>query len=102
MALMEITVVPLGTGTSVSNYVAEAVRALESLPDLDYELTSMGTIVEGDVDQLLAAASKMHQAVVKAGAQRVETSIRIDDRRDKPITLTSKLMSLKRALGDRD
>jgi uncharacterized protein (TIGR00106 family) len=102
MALMEITVVPLGTGTSVSNYVAEAVRTLESLPDLDYELTSMGTIVEGDVDQLLAAASKMHQAVVKAGAQRVETSIRIDDRRDKPITLTSKLMSLKRALGDRD
>lgn len=102
MALMEITVVPLGTGTSVSQYVAEAIRALEGLPGVDYELTSMGTIIEGDVDQLLVAALKMHQAVLKTGAQRVETTLRIDDRRDKPVTLTSKLMSLKRALGDRD
>ena len=102
MALMEITIVPLGTGTSVSQYVAEAIRALESLPGVDYELTSMGTIIEGDVDQLLVAALKMHQAVLDTGAQRVETTIRIDDRQDKPLTLTSKLTSLKKALGDRD
>ena len=75
---------------------------LENIPQVDYESTSMGTIVAGDVDYLLDAAQKMHQAVLDAGAQRVETIIRIDDRKDKEITLNSKLKSLKKALGDRD
>lgn len=102
MALMEITVVPLGVSTSVSRFVAKAVLALQGMPGVDYESTSMGTIVEGDVDDLLAAAKKMHQAVLDAGAKRVETTIRIDDRKDKPTTLTSKLESLEKALGGRD
>ena len=49
MAIMEITVVPVGIGTSVSKYVAEAIRALENIPQVDYESTSMGTIVAGDL-----------------------------------------------------
>ncbi len=102
MALMEITVVPLGKGTSVSKYVAKAVLALEGTPGVDYESTSMGTIIAGDLDDLLEVARKMHQAVLDAGAQRVETTIRIDDRKDKPATLNSKLISLKKALGDKD
>ena len=102
MALMEITVIPLGEGTSVSQYVAKAIWALEEVPEIDYETTSMGTIVQGRMERLLEAAGKMHQAVLDAGAQRVETSIRIDDRRDKPVTLTSKLESLRSALGERD
>ncbi|MBP1706444.1 MAG: hypothetical protein H6Q39_168 [Chloroflexi bacterium] len=102
MALMEITVVPLGAGTSLSKYVAKAIRALESVPEVDYELTSMGTIVLGRMDRLLEAAQKMHQAVLDAGAQRVETIIRIDDRRDKTVTLASKLAAVQKELGDRD
>ena len=102
MALMEITVTPLGTGTSLSKYVARAILALEGLPEIDYELTSMGTIVSGRIDRLLEAARIMHQAVLDAGAPRVETIIRIDDRVDKPVTLSSKLASLKKELGDRD
>jgi uncharacterized protein (TIGR00106 family) len=100
MALMEITVVPLGTGTSLSKYVARAVRVVESIPEIDYELTSMGTIVQGRMDRLLEVAQKMHQAVLDAGAQRVSTLIRIDDRVDKEATLSSKLKSLKRELGE--
>jgi uncharacterized protein (TIGR00106 family) len=102
MALMEITVVPLGAGTSLSKYVAKAVWALESVPEIDYELTSMGTVVQGRLDRLMEAATKMHQAVVEMGAKRVETTIRIDDRLDKEVTLRSKLESLRKALGDRD
>jgi len=102
MALMEIAVIPLGAGTSLSKYVARAVWALEGVPEIDYELTSMGTIVSGRMDRLLEVAGKMHQAVLDAGATRVETIIRIDDRTDKPITLSSKLTSLKKELGDRD
>lgn len=100
MALMEITVVPLGAGTSLSKYVAMAVRALEGIPEIDYELTSMGTIVQGRMDRLLEAVQKMHQAVVDGGAQRVETIVRIDDRLDKETTLSSKLKSLRKVLGE--
>jgi uncharacterized protein (TIGR00106 family) len=102
MALMEIAVIPIGSGTSVSDFIAKAVLALEGIPDIDYELTSMGTIVSGEVDQLLAAAQKMHQTVLEAGANRVETIIRIDDRKDKLMDLTSKLDAVRRKLGDRD
>ena len=102
MALMEITVVPLGSGTSLSKFVAEAIWALETVPEIDYELTSMGTIVQGRMDRLLEAAQKMHQAVLNAGAQRVETLIRIDDRVDKEVTLASKLTALRKVLGERD
>jgi len=54
------------------------------------------------MDRLLEAAQKMHQAVLDAGAQRVETIIRIDDRRDKTVTLASKLAAVQKELGDRD
>jgi uncharacterized protein (TIGR00106 family) len=102
MALMEITVVPLGVGTSVSKYVAKAILAMEEVPEIDYESTSMGTIVQGRLDRLLEVARKMHQAALDAGAKRVETTIRIDDRLDKEVTLSSKLASLRKALGERD
>jgi uncharacterized protein (TIGR00106 family) len=101
MALMEITVVPLGLGTSLSKWVAKAVKVLETEPEIDYELTSMGTIVQGRVDRLLEVAQKMHQAMLDAGAKRVSTTIKIDDRVDKEATLRSKLVSLRRELGEK-
>jgi uncharacterized protein (TIGR00106 family) len=99
MALMEISVVPIGEGVSVSKFVAEAVQALEGEPGIEYEFSSMGTIVSGDIDRLLAVAQKMHSAVRKAGARRIYTTIKIDDRQDKTVTLHSKLDSLQRELG---
>jgi uncharacterized protein (TIGR00106 family) len=102
MAIMEISVIPMGAGTSVSKYVAEAILAIESIPNIDYETTSMGTIIAGELEDLLTVAQRMHQVVLNAGVQRVVTNIRIDDRTDKKITLKSKLDSLKKALGDRD
>ncbi len=99
MALMEISVVPIGEGTSVSGYVAEAVRVLEGEPDIEYELSSMGTIISGEVDRLLSIAQKMHDAVRKAGARRIYTTLKIDDRQDKPVTLHSKVDSLRQELS---
>lgn len=102
MALIEVAIIPLGAGTpSVSKYVAQAVQVLQGEEDIKYELTAMGTIIEGDLDRLLALVSKMHQAVFDAGAMRVVTTIKIDDRRDKTSTASSKLESLKRELGEK-
>jgi uncharacterized protein (TIGR00106 family) len=100
MALVDVSIVPLGTGSpSVSQYIAQAVQVLPKEKDIKYELTAMGTIIEGDLERLLALVRKMHQAVFDAGAMRVVTTIKIDDRRDKTSSISSKIKSLERQLG---
>ncbi len=100
MALVEVSVIPLGTETpSVSKYVAQAVEVLRREENIRYELTAMGTIIEGELERLLTLVRQMHQAVFDAGATRVVTTIKIDDRRDKNSGINSKIESLKRASG---
>ena len=95
MALMDISVVPVGTGhTSVSAYVAEAQRVLAT-SGLEFQLTPMATVVEGPLPELLALVAKLHEAMAAAGVDRLVTTIRLDDRRDKPGTMRSKLDSVK-------
>ena len=99
MALVEVSIIPLGTGTpSVSQYIAQAVKVLEGEEDIKYELTAMGTIIEGDLERLLALVRKMHETAFDAGAMRVVTIVKIDERRDKISGMSSKLESVKREL----
>ncbi|MGA2671478.1 MAG: MTH1187 family thiamine-binding protein [Dehalococcoidia bacterium] len=99
MAIAEISVVPLGTKTpSVSQYVARAVKVLEQEKDIKYEITAMGTIIEGDLDRILAVAKKMHEGVFGEGVARVLTTVKIDDRRDKAQGMKKKVDSLKKKL----
>jgi uncharacterized protein (TIGR00106 family) len=58
----------------------------------------MGTIVEGDVDAIFALVRKMHESPFNAGAQRVSTLIKIDDRRDREHTMQGKLNSVEKHL----
>ena len=100
MALIKVSIVPLGTGTpSVGKYIARAVEVLQGEKDIKYELTAMGTIIEGDLDRLLTLARKMHEAVFDAGVMRALTIIEIDDRRDKTSSISSKIESVKKKLG---
>lgn len=99
MAIAEVTVIPIGTGsTSLSGFVADMQRALESVDGITYELTSMGTIIEGPLPRLLAAIEALHESPFAAGAQRVSTSVKIDDRRDQPSSSRQKLESVARKL----
>ena len=100
MALLEVSIAPLGTGaTSISPYVARAIKVLRAEKKVNYELTAMGTIIEGELEELMRLVVKMHQAVLAEGANRVLTTIKIDDRRDKAATLTSKVKAVKKALA---
>ncbi|MGB2815033.1 MAG: MTH1187 family thiamine-binding protein [Dehalococcoidales bacterium] len=100
MAILEISVMPLGTGTpSLSRFVAGAVKVLQAEKDVKYEMTSMGTNIEGDLEQLLDLARRMHRSAFDAGAQRVVTTMKIDERRDQAATIQSKVASVKRELG---
>lgn len=88
--MMEISVVPVGTGSpSLSPWVADCLKVLEE-HGVKYELTPMGTQVEGPVELLLEIARKMHEVPFRKGALRVVTTIKIDDRRDKELTLEGK------------
>jgi len=95
MAVLEISVVPIGTAsTSLSSYVADCVRLLKG-KKIKYELTSMGTNMEGDLGKLIRIAMKMHEVPFKKGVNRVLTTIKIDDRRDKKGTLSGKKQSVR-------
>ena len=99
MAVMQIEILPLGTGTpSVSSYVAQAMKVVQE-SGLPHQLTPMATVVEGEVDELLNLARRIHEVPFEAGAQRVVTIITIDDRRDKPLSLQGKVRSVEEKLS---
>jgi len=82
MVIVEFSIAPVGVGESLSKYVAEAIKVLEA-EGVKYQLTPMCTIFEVDsVEDAFKIILKAHDAVFKAGARRVLTSIKIDDRRD--------------------
>ncbi|MBB6637032.1 MTH1187 family thiamine-binding protein [Cohnella thailandensis] len=101
MAIVQVTVVPLGTGSpSVGEYVAAIKKELDQAKEpIRYQLTPMSTIIEGELDDLLAVIRRLHEVPFREGAQRVSTSITIDDRRDKKGTMEQKLASVEEKLG---
>ena len=100
MAIIDISIVPVGTQSpSVSRYVAGAVKILKNEPDIKYRLTPMNTVIEGDLAHLLDLAQRMHESAFDAGVERVVTTLRIDDRRDKPLTMNGKIEAVRKKLG---
>ena len=98
MALMEISVVPLGLGTpSVGNHVAALVEFLRK-NQVPFRLTDMGTVIEGSPAQLFNWARLLHELPFEKGVQRVVTHIAVDDRRDKKVSLGDKTASVEARL----
>ena len=97
MPVMEISIIPLGTKTtSISQYIADSVSVLKEEKGIDYEITAMGTIIEfPSLDLLFELAKKIHQVALKKGVGRVFTTIKIDDRIDKRVTIKGKIKSVK-------
>ncbi len=99
MAIVQVSIVPLGTKTtSLSKYVARAVKVLQGQKSVSYKLTPMGTVLEGDLDKVLSMVRQMHESVFEEGVQRVVTIVNIDDRRDKRATMKSKISSVESKL----
>lgn len=97
MAIVEVTVIPIGTETtSLSGYVADLHRLLEQAPEpIQFQMTPMSTIIEGKLQDLFQVLRRLHEAPFQHGAQRVSTSIKIDDRRDKNASMEQKLRSVR-------
>ena len=98
MIVCEFSIVPIGAGESVSAYVARCEKVVRA-SGLPHQLTPMGTVIEGEWDEVLDVIRRCHMAV-RADNRRVSTLIRIDDREGKPGRLTAKVRSVEDKLGD--
>jgi uncharacterized protein (TIGR00106 family) len=96
MAMMEISVVPVGTGEpGVSRYVAACLEAVEE-SGMEHELTAMGTIIVGPVPALLALAGRLHELTLALGAPRALTTIKLDERCDRELSIAGKVDAVAR------
>ena len=102
MAIVDVVVIPVGTeGPSVSKYIAEIQTKLKEYKDqgkIDYQLTPMNTLIEGDLKDLFEVVQAIHELPFDKGLDRVCTNIRIDDRRDKSRKMNDKLTSVQKHL----
>jgi len=93
--IAEIHVVPLGTAnTSLSRYIAACLDTVKQAQDISYQLTAMGTIIQGPLERVFELAQKMHEVPFVMGAKRVTTTMTIDDRRDTPATMEDKVKAV--------
>ena len=98
--LAELEIIPIGTqNASLSTILADVAKLIDR-SGLDYRVGPMGTVVEGDWDRIMTLAKQCHQAVL-GSTGRVMTTIRIDDRKDKPGAgrITQKVQSLEAKVG---
>jgi uncharacterized protein (TIGR00106 family) len=96
MIIAQLSIAPLGASTSVSRYVRIVIETLKK-ENMTFQTNPMATVIECDsLETLLRVVQKAHQAVAASGAQRIITELKIDDRRDKNATMSSKLTALEK------
>ncbi len=96
--LAELTVLPLGIGTSLSKYVAACEDVLRAA-GLEPELHGMGTNVEGEWDAVTVALKACHQKLHAMGAPRVYTVVKMGTRTDRDASMADKVSSVEDKLG---
>ena len=99
MAIAAVSISPVGEGLSVGRYVAAALRVVRAQDRVRHRLDPMFTTLEGDLEDIYALVARMQEAVFAAGAQRVGTVIKIDDRRDRSVGMEEKLRSVDAELA---
>ena len=96
--IVQFSTSPLGKGVSVSRFVVAALKEVEK-SGLRYQLTPMATVLEADtLREAVEVILKAHEAVFRAGAKRVVTDIKIDDRRDEPRRMEDKVEKVRKQL----
>ncbi|MHC4139632.1 MAG: MTH1187 family thiamine-binding protein [Planctomycetota bacterium] len=95
--VVNFSIVPIGKETSLSTQVAE-VLTIVSESGISYRLHSMGTILEGDWDEIMNLIKKCHNRILK-DSDRVLTTITIDDRKGRTGRISGKVKSVERKLG---
>lgn len=92
--IMDLCIVPMGVGVSVSRYVV-ACEEIVSQAGLKSSLHANGTNIEGDWDEVMAAVKKCHEKIHEMGAPRIITTIKLGTRTDRPQTMEDKVRSVR-------
>ncbi|MBV7333803.1 MTH1187 family thiamine-binding protein [Chloroflexi bacterium TSY] len=95
--IVDLCVVPIGVGVSVSDYVVACERILNEA-GLKTQLHAYGTNIEGEWDVVFAAIKRCHEVVHEMGAPRISTSIKAGTRTDRAQSMTDKIASVQEKL----
>lgn len=95
--MIDICIVPLGVGVSVSEYVTACQKVLQER-GLEHKMHAYGTNVEGDWDQVMDAVKRCHEVVHEMGAPRITTSMRMGTRTDRQQSMADKVQSVEEKL----
>ena len=95
--MVDLCVVPIGVGVSVSAYIAECERIIEAA-GLSAQLHPYGTVIEGDWDAVFAVVKQCHERVHAMGAPRVFTSLKVGTRTDREQSMQDKVDSVRAKL----
>ena len=95
--IADLCVVPVGVGTSVSEYIAACERILTEA-GLVIQLHAYGTNIEGEWDTVFSAVKRCHEVLHDMGAPRISTNMRIGTRTDREQTMQDKIVSVQNLL----
>lgn len=95
--LVAFSIIPLGSGSSIGEKIAEVLKIVDS-SGLPYKVNPMGTVVEGEWNDIMKLIKKCHETVMKHG-ERTITTISIDDRKGGKNRINEKVNSIERRIG---
>lgn len=97
MVLLEFSMSPMGKGESLSPYVARSLEIIDR-SGLPYQLTPMGTILEGEWDQVMGVVQDCFERM-REDCDRISVSLKVDYRRERRGRITSKIASVEAKVG---
>ena len=97
--MVDLCIVPLGEGSSLSKYIAECTRILRR-SGLKTTLHGFGTIIEGNWDEVFDSVKQCHLALHnELGVERITTTIKLGTRTDKVQSAEDKVNAVERLLS---
>jgi len=96
-AIIDLCVIPMGVGVSVSKYVAACEKVIKEA-GLKSHLHAYGTNIEGDWDEVMQAVKRCHEVIHEMGVPRISTTLRIGTRTDREQTMAEKVASVETKL----
>ena len=97
MVLLEFSMSPSTKGESLSPYVARSLDIIDK-SGLPYQLTPMGTIIEGEWAEVMAVVTACFEAM-QTDCERISTQIKIDYRAGPGGRIQSKIDAVEQRLG---
>ena len=97
--IVDLCVVPIGVGLSVSRYIAECEKIVKNA-GLKSMLHAYGTNIEGEWDDVFAAVKKCHERVHEMGAPRISSTLRVGTRTDREQTMEDKIKSVQLKISE--